>query len=494
MQAERLRLQNHLWILPDDLAVPKGYNLFLEIDLMTSHPHSHIGMSGKELLFSVLRHEEAPAVPWVPFAGVHAGKLKGYTGRQILTDGDKLLEALLAVNQVYAPDGQPVLFDLQIEAEILGCKLLWADYAPPAVASHPLADLLEVPTTLPEKTDGRLSLVLDVMRQMKVRVGAETALYGLVTGPFTLASHLRGTDIFLDSVDHEDFLHELMAYAACVCQRMSDLYIDAGMDVIAVVDPVVSQVSARYFKSFLADDFTKVFDHIRQRGVFSSFFVCGDATKNIEVMCQTVPDSISIDENIDMVAAKAITDHYNITLGGNIPLTTRMLLGNQQDNMQYVVELLDKVSHRNLVISPGCDMPYDVPLENTIAVMQAVREPESALALLANYKAAEVDTSGVVLPDYSHLVVPLVEVFTLDSDTCAACGYMLGAAKRAVNELDGRVDLVEYKFTQRENVARVVKLGVQHLPSLYINGQLMYSSLIPGNRELLDELHKVLND
>ena len=28
---------------------------------------------GKELLFTVLRHEKTDKVPWVPFAGVHAG-------------------------------------------------------------------------------------------------------------------------------------------------------------------------------------------------------------------------------------------------------------------------------------------------------------------------------------------------------------------------------------------------------------------------------------
>ncbi len=102
-----------------------------------SHTHSHL--TGKELLLGTLRHQAMPAVPWVPFAGVHAGKLKGYTARQILTDGDKLLDSLLAVNELYSPDGQPVMFDLQWEAEILGCKLLWAEDAPPSVASHPLA-------------------------------------------------------------------------------------------------------------------------------------------------------------------------------------------------------------------------------------------------------------------------------------------------------------------------------------------------------------------
>ena len=32
--------------------------------------------NGRELVLAALRHEETPAVPWIPFAGVHAGRLK----------------------------------------------------------------------------------------------------------------------------------------------------------------------------------------------------------------------------------------------------------------------------------------------------------------------------------------------------------------------------------------------------------------------------------
>ena len=314
----------------------------------------------------------------------------------------------------------------------------------------------------------------------------------------TLASHLRGTEIFMDMFDNVDYLDALLAYCRDVALRMADLYREAGMDVIAVVDPLVSQVSPRHFKRFLSGPFGTIFDGVRQAGAFSSFFVCGDATKNIEVMCQTGPDSISVDENIDLPAAKAITDRYNITIGGNIPLTTRMLLGTQQDNMKFVVDLLDRLAdpqlglnRGNFILAPGCDMPYDVPTENVVGVLQAVRDPHSTRHMLVNYEEHTFDIE-VTLPDYAQLERPLVEVFTLDSDTCAACGYMLGAAQRAVNELAGQVDLVEYKFTRAENVARVIKMGVKNLPSLYINGELKFSSLIPSNRELLEEIRKAI--
>jgi uroporphyrinogen decarboxylase len=453
---------------------------------------------GKELLLATLRHETTAKVPWVPFAGVHAGKLRGYSAIEILQDSHKLLESLLEVNRVYDPDGQPVIFDLQVEAEILGCQLVWAESGPPTVASHPLEAKLEVPTKLPEATDGRLPMILDVMREMKQAVGEHTALYGLICGPMTLASHLRGTEIFMDSFDHPEFLNELLAYCRDVALRMAALYRDAGMDVIAVVDPLVSQVSPRHFKSFLLQPFTEIFTQLRQMGLYSSLFVCGDATKNIDVMCQSGPDSISIDENIDLPAAKAITDRYNITIGGNIPLTTRMLLGTQQDNMKFVIDLLDQLrdparglAPNNFILAPGCDMPYDVPTENAVGVLQAIRDPENTRLMLAHYEGHTFDIE-VNLPDYAHLAKPLVEVFTLDSDTCAACGYMMATAQRAVGELAGQADLMEYKFTKAENVARVVKMGIKNLPSLYINGELKYSSIIPSNRELVEEIRKAV--
>lgn len=440
----------------------------------------------KEVLFQTLRHEEPEYAPWVPFAGVHAGKLCGYDAEEVLKDGDKLFASLMEVNRLYKPNGQPVVFDLQLEAECLGCELVWVKNGPPSVSSHPLASELRVPCTctIPSRKDGRIPMVLDVMARMKKAVGDTTALYGLICGPFTLASHLRGNDIFMDMFDDEETVMGLLDYCAQVAMRMAEYYVECGMDVIAVVDPLISQISSAHFEDFMMKPFKALFDRIRDLGAFSSFFVCGDATRNIEVMCQTGPDSISVDENVDLIAAKEITDRYNIAIGGNIPLTSIMLHGTQQDNMKYVVELLDRVSDRkNLIIAPGCDMPFDVPIENGIAVAQAALHPDDCREMLKNY-VAETEDIEVELPDYAHLPRPLVEVFTLDSASCAACQYMMGAANEAKAEFGDRIDMVEYKFTVKENIARCKKMGVKNLPSIYINGVLKFSSIIPRKAEL----------
>lgn len=453
-------------------------------------------MTPKETLLQVLHHEKTQQVPWVPFAGVHAGHLLGYHATEVLQDEEKLFQALLEVNKLYRPSGQPVIFDLQVEAECLGCDLVWAKDAPPSVAKHPLegAEELETPCycTIPTKESGRIPMILRVMRRMKETVGDTTALYGLICGPFTLATHLRGNDIFMDMYDDEEAVEEFLAYCNAVAKKMAEYYIEAGMDVIAVVDPLISQISSDHFEQFMHKPFSELFAHIRSLGALSSFFVCGDATRNIEVMCKTGPDAISIDENVDILAAKKITDKYNITIGGNIPLTTVMLHGNQQDNMKFVVDLLDSMEDKtNFILAPGCDMPYSVPVENAIGVAQALYETDSVREMLKNY-VAEDDAIDVELPDYEHLEKPLVEVFTLDSATCAACTYMMGAANEAKAAFGDAIDMVEYKFTLKENIARCKKMGVPNLPSIYINGKLKFRSLVPPKEELEAAIREVM--
>ena len=47
-------------------------------------------------------------------------------------------------------------------------------------------------------------------------------------------------------------------------------------------------------------------------------FCCGNATKNIELLCQTETDGIAFDENVDLAYAKDIATKYKVSYGGNL--------------------------------------------------------------------------------------------------------------------------------------------------------------------------------
>jgi len=136
-------------------------------------------------------------------------------------------------------------------------------------------------------------------------------------------------------------------------------------------------------------------------------------------------------------------------------------------------------------------MPYAVPIENTIAVQQTIRQPEDVRKMIENYTSEDLNID-IELPNYNALEKPIVEVFTLDSDTCAACTYMMDAAHIAKETFGDLIEVVEYKFTSKENIARCVKMNVPNLPSMYINGELKYKSLIPKKSTLEEAIREKL--
>ncbi len=322
-------------------------------------------MNGKQLIMEVLKGNPVDRCPWVPYTGSQIANLKGYTAQEMFQNANKLYECCMEAERQYKPDGMTPMFDLQVEAEILGCELAWYDNTPPTVCSHPLAEQFAIPEKRISKSDGRLPLILDVMKRFKAGK-PEIAMYGLVCGPFTLASHLRGTDIFMDMYDNESNVKALINYCVDVVKDVAQYYIEAGCDIIAAVDPLVSQISPDMFETFLTEPYSNFFNFVRSKGVPSSFFVCGDATKNIKFMCETKPDCIAIDENVNIVEAKKVTDRYDITVSGNLQLTVTMLLGTQQDNQKEALELMDKLGTHRFILAPGCDVPFDAPAANLI--------------------------------------------------------------------------------------------------------------------------------
>ncbi|MFW5713558.1 MAG: uroporphyrinogen decarboxylase family protein [Brevefilum sp.] len=330
--------------------------------------------NGKQRINAFLNHQLVDRIPWVPLAGVHFGKLINCSARSVLTDTNKLFESLIAANQEYHPDGLPVYFDIQVEAEILGCDLAWSEYAPPSVKNHPLQNHHNLPEKLPSKEDGRLPIILESMKKVKSQIGETTALFGLVTGPLTIAYHLRGNALFFDLVDDQKYLKKLLNFTFCVTERIAALYREAGMDVIGIIEPVASQISPHTFKECLLKHFQTLFKGIHISGAHSMLHICGNATQIIELMCQTGANILSLDEMVNLSEIQTFTDQYGVFLQGNIPVTSHLLNGAPEDVSIYVSNLLKRLPNpKHIILSPGCDLPWHTPVKNVKAAIDIIK-------------------------------------------------------------------------------------------------------------------------
>lgn len=446
-------------------------------------------MNGKQLIQNAFHLEKVERIPWVPFVGCHGGKLLNITATEYLKSEKKIIEGVSKAIELYKPDGIPVLFDLQLEAEALGCDLIWADENPPAVVSHPLvngktlADL-----KIPSRSDFRIPVAIEATKKLRQKY-PDVALYGLITGPFTLALHLLGTDIFMKMMEAPDEIIELLEFTKKVGIAMSEYYIEAGCDIIAVVDPMTSQIDPGSFEMFVTQPATEIFDFIRQKGALSSFFVCGHAEQNIEAMCMCKPDNISIDENIALDFVRDIALKNKISFGGNIKLTVVLLMGTPDDCQRDALECMDLGGNKGFILAPGCDLPMATPPENIKAITDLVHDTY----LQDVVRTKEKTESNLILlnmKDYGQANKVIVDIITLDSESCAPCQYMVEAVKAIAPHFEGIVEWREHAIKKMEGVTFMNSLMVKNIPTICIDGKIAFVSQIPPKQELIAAIQK----
>ena len=445
-------------------------------------------MTGRELILKAIHNETTSRPAWLPFVGAHGARLIGRSAEDYLRSTELIVEGLQRAFELYRPDGLPVFFDLQLEAEVLGCELMWSVEGPPAVKTHPLergVSLEELPVF---GTDaGRFPVVLEALRTLKKEIGNEVALYGLLCGPFTLALHLMGNDIFLRMFDHPDYVNAVLGYCVTVGRKTARAYLEAGADVVAVVDPMTSQISPEHFRDFVGPHVNQLFGAVRDAGGCSSLFVCGDATRNLEAMCRAECDNVSIDENIPLERLRDFTRATNKSFGGNLKLTTALLLGDEDDAKLDAIRCIDVGGHCGFILAPGCELPFATPEKNLQAVAEMVHDEYGREVAKRTIIAKTIESAAEIeLPDYENDPRVYVDVVTLDSASCAPCQYMMDAVNRCVTKTEGTLVVQEHRITTREGISFMRKLGVAQIPTICIDGEVRFASLIPDQKTLTD--------
>ena len=455
-------------------------------------------MNGKERVLKALHFEEVDRVPWVPFTGVHVAKLVDSNAEELLKNGDILVEAVCTATERYYADGVCSAFDLQAEAEVLGCALHWSKNNPPAVTGHVLAQgkTLE---DLPEftKDKGRLPMFFEATRKLVEKIGGEKAVFALCCGPFTLALHLRGSAFIMDMMKKPDEAHKVLEYCAEITRRMGEWYMETGAHVVAVVDPMTSQIAPKHFEAFVTPYVKPVIDEVHGKGGIVTLFCCGNATKNIELMMQSKPDAIAFDEQVDLQFVKDLADKYRVSFEGNIPLTTTLLFGSPRECVADVKKRIETGGRRGYILSPGCDLPYDTPFYNLEAVGKYAatgEEPSETSGFMSLEEAlSSAEESGDVFEDVT--IEPgkvFIEIVTLDSEGCAPCQYMCEAVKNVAPRYGDRLTWRESLIKSAAGIKRTMALGVATLPTLLINNEVVFDNITPTEDALIKEIEKRL--
>ncbi len=83
-----------------------------------------------------------------------------------------------------------------------------------------------------------------------------------------------------------------------------------------------------------------------------------------------------------------------------------------------------------------------------------------------------------------------IDVLTLDSVQCAACGYMMESLAALPPDVQEMIEYLEWSIKTKEGIAKFVEMKGKVLPTISIEGDLVFPSRIPQYEELIDEMIK----
>jgi uroporphyrinogen decarboxylase len=310
----------------------------------------------KKMLIEALRCNRTPRAPWFPYACINCAYLLGETADRYLQDPELIAKGVEAAAKRYRADGIPLVFDLSVEANAVGCELSWWPDNVPSVATHPCAQMVsprQLGLKLPTKDSGRWPVLLEAGRLAKPRLDAlDCAMVGLYCGPLTLASHLAGVRIFTDFYKNQEFAHEVLEFAAEVNAVSAAFYAELGCEVIGIVDPVASQVKSATFREFVTPYVQKGIQVIHDAGATSMFLICGDCTKVMEEVCTIGTQSFAIDEQLNLGYVRDMALRHRVGFAGNLKLTLSLSLGVIPPREDALVSLVAGGTH-GFVLAPG---------------------------------------------------------------------------------------------------------------------------------------------
>lgn len=314
----------------------------------------------------------------LPMVAISAAYLIGRTIKEFQLDPKVMAEAHIAAYRRFKYDSVGLSTNCSVLAEAMGAKLEYpeddaANSIEPLVKSR--EDLKKLKDIDPEK-DGNLWVFYEAFHIVDKEIGSEVPISISVSGPFTTAATLRGTENFVrDMYADPELCHELLRRSTDNLKRHIKAIVAHGADIGAIADPVASGslISPKMFKEFAFPYIKELVDFIHSFNRGAALHICGKTEKLLELMVQTGADTISIDK-VDLKKVKEIIDG-RAAIVGNVDTTNEMLYGPVEKIQEICRNYIDLMSDYKgiYILATSCDLSPKTPFEYVDAMMDVAR-------------------------------------------------------------------------------------------------------------------------
>jgi [methyl-Co(III) methanol-specific corrinoid protein]:coenzyme M methyltransferase len=278
-------------------------------------------------------------------------------------DAQKMAKAAASTFKLSGFPSASLPLDMYVEAEALGAEINFREnleFEYPLVRKAAFGSVKEITaesTTVFNK--GRIKLVCDAIRLLKEDVGNDVVISGVIPGPYTLLLLIVDAGkMFVEMKKEPAAVTDALLHLASLLAQVGVDYRDAGADFVTIHDMGGSPafIGPAKYEQFVLPAEKLLIEKLPKPHVLS---VCGNVTKSLHLLAQTGASAISIDQTVDLAAARlALKDTL---LFGNLDPVETLYRGTDAKVAESVVSAKEAGVD---AVWPGCDLIVQTPIQN----------------------------------------------------------------------------------------------------------------------------------
>lgn len=326
-------------------------------------------MTPKERLLKALRTERVDRPPvTVPTqnATLDVMKAAGVYWPEALQKAEPMATLAMACQEIYGLESIRLPFDINVEAETMGCVTRYGGETDPPMSAPKNRDQLDE-LVYPDRTrTGRMAETIEAVRLVSERKPEDIPLIVALGTPFEVLCTVYNFDHMREDMKSDHGRLEAML------ENLLTLLIDyglalerAGADVMMLVDGTSQTLVPKQFRRFSAPYTKRLIDRL---SVPTILHICGNPSRLIKDMADTGASALSLDWPVPI--GKARED-----AGGRVALIGTLDVNKLSEGTpDDVVAMVRAASDDGLdIIAPGCGVIPSTPLGNIRAYVDEVK-------------------------------------------------------------------------------------------------------------------------
>jgi len=332
-------------------------------------------MTSLQRVLTALGHQEPDRVPFFLLVTMHGAKELGISIKEYFSKAENVAQGQLSLRAKYRHDCLSGCFYAAIEVEAWGAEVIYRDDGPPNAGPPFIRTPLDIANLEPPLVEESPCLVkvLRALEIMKVDVGDQAPIIGVVMSPFSLPVMQMGFDKYIELLyEQPELFWRLMRVNEEFCVRWANAQLTAGATAICYFDPLSSPTITP------VEIYSKTGFEIARRtiarikGPVATHLASGRCLPIVDSLAQTGTVAIGV-STLEGLAELKTACSGKLTIIGNLNgIEMHRWTARQTEN--YVKEAIAKAGPGGgFILSDNHgEIPWQVPDDVLMAISEAV--------------------------------------------------------------------------------------------------------------------------